>query len=169
MRVLHAGCGDDPLPKYGFGDCEEVRLDIDPSMKPDIVASIVDMGDIGRFDAIYCSHALEHLYPHDVLTALTEFRRVLKPDGYALIFVPDLEDVRPTEEVLYVSPGGPITGLDMFYGHAGLVATMPYMAHHCGFTAETLRRVCVAAGFDEVLTQRLAYARNLMAVARNRQ
>jgi SAM-dependent methyltransferase len=169
LRVLHAGCGGDPLPNYGFGDCEEVRLDIDANMNPDIVASITDMGDIGTFGAVYCSHALEHLYPHDVPKALAEFKRVLNPGGYVLLFVPDLEDARPTTDVLYESPAGPITGLDLFYGHAGLVAAMPYMAHHCGFTADTLLRVFVEAGFDQVVTQRIPYCCNLMAVAKVKQ
>ena len=38
------------------------------------------------FDIIYCSHVLEHV-PDD-RKALSEFRRVLKPDGVAIILVP---------------------------------------------------------------------------------
>lgn len=165
MKVLHAGCGTDPLPA-GFGKVDEVRLDIDPQMKPDVLASIVDLGDVGEFDAVYCSHALEHLYPHDVPKALGEFLRVLRPGGYVLLFVPDLEDVKPDETVLYVSPAGPITGLDLFYGMAGLVATMPYMAHHCGFTSETMRRVLETAGYVDVSTKRLPSCHNLMAIGK---
>jgi SAM-dependent methyltransferase len=85
-------------------------------MAPDIVASMDDMGDIGLYDAIYCSHALEHLFPWQTPLALSEFLRVLKPGGIAMIFVPDLEDVKPTNDILYESAGGPIAGLDMIYG-----------------------------------------------------
>jgi len=168
MRVLHAGCGNEHLPpEYGFGKCDEVRLDIDPTMNPDIVASIVDLGDVGEFDAVYCSHALEHLYPHQVPQALAEFRRVLKPGGYALIFVPDLEDVRPTEDVLYESNAGPVSGLDLIYGHHKFTVDRPYMAHHCGFTSLTLGRALTEAGFNEVHTRRIEnFCHNLMAVAK---
>src|SRR5262252_6440154 len=119
-QILHAGCGGEPMPPWLDG--AEVRLEIDAAVKPDIVASMTDMGAIGSYDAIYCSHALEHLYPHEIPLALGEFLRVLKPGGAAIIIVPDLEDAEPTDEVLYVSPGGPIAGFDLFYGHRASVA-----------------------------------------------
>lgn len=152
--VLHAGCGREPLPDW-LGDCDETRLDIDADVQPDIVASLTDMGDIGPFDAIYTCHTLEHLFPHEVSVALDGFRRVLKPGGVAIILVPDLEDVRPTEEVVYDSPAGPVCGLDMFYGMARLIALSPYMAHKCGFIAATLGKALGAAGFSQSHTYRL--------------
>lgn len=159
--MLHVGCGGEHLPGW-FGECDEVRLDIDAMHAPDIVASMTDMGDIGGFDVVYSSHSLEHLYPHDVNRALREFARVLKPGGRAVILVPDLEDVRPTTDVVYVSPSGPICGLDMYYGHGRLVEAMPYMAHHCGFTSATLREALEGAGFVSITMTRLPQ-HNLMA------
>ena len=44
-------------------------------------------------DAVWSSHNLEHLYAHQVAVALGEFHRVLKPDGFALITLPDLQKV----------------------------------------------------------------------------
>jgi ubiquinone/menaquinone biosynthesis C-methylase UbiE len=151
--LLHAGCGDTPRPAWAVG-LDEVRLDIDRRCNPDIVANITSLGDIGPFDALYSSHCLEHLYPHQVPVALAEFLRVLKPGGKALIIVPDLEDVRPTEEALYLSEAGWICGLDMYYGKASLVAENPFMAHHCGFVAETLRETMEAAGFIDCVVMR---------------
>src|SRR6185295_16545775 len=150
--LLHAGCGTTPRPAWADG-FEEVRLDIDARCNPDIRASIVDMGEIGPFEALYSSHCLEHLYPHQVPVALGEFFRVLKPGGKALIIVPDLEDVRPTEDALYLSEAGPICGLDMIYGKASLIAENPFMAHHSGFTADTLRGAMEAAGFACEITR----------------
>ena len=136
--VLHVGCGSQPMPPLLEG-YREVRLDIDPTANPDIVAGLTDMGDIGEFDAVYGCHVLEHLAPHDVRKAIAEIQRVLKDGGVAIIIVPNLKDVRPTRDVVYVCPAGPITGLDMYYGHEGLVEESPYMQHKTGFVPDTLR------------------------------
>ena len=83
MKVLHAGCGLAPLPAW-FNEWEQVRLDADKEVEPDIVANIDDIGDIGKFDAIYCSHTLEHLYPHQVKEALKGFLGALNDNGFVL-------------------------------------------------------------------------------------
>lgn len=152
-RILHAGCGPSPLPAWLDG--EEVRLDVDPATRPDIVASMVDLGGIGPFDAIYCSHALEHLTPEDGATALGEFHRVLVPGGIAIIIVPDTEGVEPTEDVLYVSPAGPVTGLDIIHGMRSAIEASPAMAHRNGFVEASLIEAMTAAGFARVETRRL--------------
>lgn len=141
--VLHVGCGKEPIHDFLDG-YKEVRLDIDPTHNPDIVASLTDMGDIGEFDAIYGCHVLEHLAPHEVIQAVKEFKRVLKPNGMVVMIVPNLSNVRPTREVLYESEAGPITGLDMFYGKESFVAEHPYMAHKTGFVPETLKQALEA-------------------------
>lgn len=169
MRILHAGCGGDPLPRQFFGfpdDAEEVRLDIDATFKPDILASIVDMGGIGPFDAAYTSHTLEHLYPHEVPVALGEFHRVLRPGGHVICIVPDLEGIKPNLDVVYECPGGPITGLHMYYGDPRMIPQFPYMAHHCGFVKETLEEVFKDAGFAEVAVIRIPTIHSLMAAAK---
>src|SRR5690606_31660101 len=98
-HLLHAGCGSAPkerLPEcFRTGDWQEIRLDIDPRVKPDIVASLTDISAVrsGTIDAVWSSHSLEHLEDYQVPTALAEFRRVLKPGGFALVTLPDLEYV----------------------------------------------------------------------------
>lgn len=161
--ILHAGCGTEPLPAW-LSDYDETRLDIDPSCGPDILASLTDMGAIGPFDAIYCSHTLEHLFPHDVNKALGEFHRVLKPGGHAIIFVPDLEGVEPTEEPLYESASGPICGRDLYYGLPRYVEMSPYMAHRTGFVRDTLDKALNDAGFEKATAQRTS-GYNLLGVA----
>jgi len=162
--LLHVGCGENPLPAW-IGDFSEVRLDIDPGCAPDVVAGMTAVGDIGPFDALYCCHALEHLYPHEVPVALAEFRRVLKRGGRAIIIVPDLEGVPPTAAPLYESDAGPICGLDIIYGKASLIAESPHMAHHCGFVRDTLAAVVEAAGFRGEVRRVGGF--NLLAVAVN--
>lgn len=159
-RILHAGCGNEPLPSY-FGECEEVRLDANPDENPDIVASLADLGEIGPFDMAYTSHCLEHLYPHEIQTALKELLRVTH--GFVMVIVPDLEDLKINDEVLYVSPAGPITAMDMIYGHKEQVIN-PHMAHHTGFTSAILKAALLDAGFKDVKVTRFE-PYNLMAVA----
>jgi hypothetical protein len=152
--ILHVGCGRTPLPEWLCG-LSETRLDIDPDCEPDVVGSMTDLGEIGAFDAVFSSHALEHLKPNEVDLALAEFLRVISPGGAAFVIVPDLEDVRPTDEVLYESPAGPVTGLDMYYGMARLFTDAPYMQHQTGFVSPTLKAAMERAGFKGVSVHRL--------------
>jgi predicted SAM-dependent methyltransferase len=161
--VLIVGSGPDRSnPFEGF---RPTFLDVEERTKPDIVASMTDMGEIGQFDMLYCCHALEHLYPHEVNKALCEFRRVLKPKGVALIVVPDLEGVKPNNEVLPRSDGAQITGLHMFYGDHALIPEFSFMAHHCGFIAETLEYALESAGFKAHTLRQPDY--NLVGVGIN--
>lgn len=144
-RVLHAGCGRAPLPEWLPG--QETRLDIDPDVSPDFVAPLTDMGEIGQYEIAYCSHALEHLAPHEINIALKEFYRVLIPGGFLIVVVPNLAGVLPDNTVIYESPAGPITGLDMYYGKASMVEENPYMAHKYGFVRSTLEDFLQRAGF----------------------
>ncbi len=162
--LLHVGCGVADLRKLppGFftpGEWREVRLDIDPKVAPDILGSITDMPmvETASFDAVWSAHNLEHLFAHEVPLALREFRRVLRPGGFALITLPDLQRVAELVaqdrlvEPAYLSPSGPIAPLDMLYGHgAAIAAGNPFMAHRTGFTARSLEAALVAARFDAV-------------------
>ncbi len=158
--VLHVGCGphrsellEAEFPKPTWA---EIRLDIDPNVKPDIVASITHLAMIesGSIDAIFSSHNVEHLFAHEVPQAFREFARVLAPHGFAMIGVPDLQRVAEMiakDQLLdtaYVSPAGPIAPIDMVYGHRGYVAQgFHFMAHKTGFTARSLAQTLVDNGF----------------------
>lgn len=163
-RLLHPGCGFAELPEW-LKNVEEVRLDIDDDCRPDIKASITDMGDIGEFDLIYTCHTLEHLYQYDVAKALSEFHRVLKSGGMAFILVPDIEGVRCDTTVLYESPAGPICGLDMYYGLTCYVEENPYYAHHTAFVKETMEEQLKQAGFEVLAVKRLPDF-NLMGIGK---
>jgi len=152
--VLHVGCGGDPLPAWLSG-MKETRLDVNADCKPDIVADMTDLGDIGEFDVVFCQHALEHLHPFDVRVALDEFKRVLTKGGAAIVFVPDVEGVVPDDTELFESPAGPITGLDLFYGFNKVSQDMPYMKHQTAFIKDTLTRAIEGAGFSQDKVDRL--------------
>lgn len=175
-RVLHVGCGvfarEKLPPLFREPGWQELRLDIDPAVCPDFVSSITDMSVIsdGLVDAVYSSHNVEHLYPHEVPQALKEVRRVLKPSGFLLITLPDLQNVArhiaegKLEDTLYLSPMGPVAPLDILYGHRpSLKQGNLFMAHHTGFTDNTLASALISAGFAAVALQRHQFA--LTAVA----
>ena len=69
------------------------------------------------------------------------------------------------EVVAYQSPAGPITPLDMLYGHRPAIARgNAFMAHHTAFTDERLGGLLLAAGFASVNTLR-APSFDLWAIA----
>jgi SAM-dependent methyltransferase len=168
--VLNVGCGSahqGPHPAFQGPEWRQIRLDIDPSVKPDILSSVIDMRSVASesIDAIWSSHNLEHLHRHEVPLALAEFRRVLRPGGQMLLTMPDLQKIAELvvndrlENEAYVAPSGPITPLDMIYGHSpSLARGNQYMAHKTGFTARTLRALLVEAGFAGVMLQREGFA-----------
>ncbi len=159
-KVLHVGCGFGKIhPNFQTPEWEEVRLDIDPDVKPDIVASITDMSIVedNSFDALYSSHNLEHLFAHDVPKALNEFYRVLNEGGIVGITLPDVQRVAyhvakgKLETPLYTSPAGPISAIDILWGlRTSIAKGQVYMAHRTGFTAWTLANKLKEAGFVKV-------------------
>jgi ubiquinone/menaquinone biosynthesis C-methylase UbiE len=163
-KLLHVGCGAwDPLKlPEKFRDLqlwEEIRFDIDPNVKPNIIGDIRNMVDVKTetMDAIWSSHNIEHLYAHEVPLALKEFYRVLKKGGELLITLPDMQSVAEyivadkLEDVLYISPAGPITPLEVLYGYGKSIKNGNlYMAHKTAFTAKTLENKLSQAGFTNI-------------------
>ena len=181
--LLHVGCGGstiDQIPLAGFrqADWNEVRLDADERVHPDLTGSMVRMTAVadGLADAVYSSHGMEHLYWHDVPLALAEFLRVLKPDGFVVITCPDVQAAAQMVaedrmfEIAYESAAGPITPFDILYSYRPFVAANPeWMAHHCGFTLSTLMAVLVEAGFAVVQGARRSGAFDLWVLASKSQ
>lgn len=164
--LLHVGCGVELAPEV-FDEYIETRLDIDPQWEPDIVANMTDLSCIadGTFDAIYTSHSLEHLFPEDARMALKEFRRVLTDGGFVLIVVPDLEGVKPDNQVLFTAPAGEITGRHLHYGYGPHIKKYgPCMVHRSGFVRESLASYLMDAGFSQVHVDRVREY-NLMGAA----
>ena len=159
-RFLHVGFG--PKRKHqtvnaiASSDWEEVTLDIDRSVKPDLVDKLPELSQVesNSFDAVYSAHNIEHLYPHEVPLALNAMRRVLKSDGFVILTCPDLQTIGERlasgdiEAPIYTSGRGPVAPIDMMYGFRPAMAEGNlYMAHHTGFTLKSLGDACVRAGF----------------------
>lgn len=162
-KVLNVGGNTKaiPLPPQ-YAGFEHLLLDIDPKGSPDIVCDARKLTTLegGRFDAVYCSHNLEHYYRHDVPKVLAGFLHVLKDGGFAQIRVPDVSEVMRTaiernldiDDVLYQSPAGPIKVIDVLYGYGVEIerSGQDFYAHKTGFTQKSLLAALYRAGFSRV-------------------
>lgn len=154
-RVLKDLPEDHPLAGWS-----EVRVDLNPAARPDIVADLTDLRgkvDDAAADLVFLSHVIEHFFDHQVDAVLAEVARILRPDGAAVFKCPDLAQVarliaeHDLERDIYVSPAGPIRVLDVLYGHRASVARGDVlMAHRTGFTENSLADRLLRAGFAEV-------------------
>lgn len=162
-KVLNVGGNSKaiPLPPQ-YADFDHLLLDIDAKVSPDILcdARKLNTFEAGYFDAIYCSHNLEHYYRHDVAKVLAGFLHVLKDGGFAHIRVPDIKEVMQVsieqgldiDDVLYQSPAGPIMVLDVMYGYSVEIerSEQDFFAHKTGFTQKSLIKALQRAGFSKI-------------------
>lgn len=149
------------IPEH-YAGWRQVLLDIDPKGDPDIECDAREILQLApaQFDAVYCSHNLEHHYRHDVPKVLAGFAHVLTATGFAEVRVPDLpavfrkmlDDSMDLEEVLYQAPAGPIRVIDVIYGWGPEIERTgnPFFAHKTGFSRRSLHEALLGAGFTEV-------------------
>ncbi|MEO8345910.1 MAG: methyltransferase domain-containing protein [Betaproteobacteria bacterium] len=177
-RVLNVGGGSKTIRIPGHYDgWEQLLLDIDKRGGADIVCDARNLLTLPgtQFDAVYCSHNLEHYYPHDVVKVLAGFLHVLKLDGFTEIRVPDIQAVMhhvvqtgmDIDDVLYQSPAGPIAVHDVLYGYGIEIEAsgQDYFAHKRGFTPKSLQRVLDDAGFAVTFVLAAPGAYEVMALA----
>ena len=162
-KVLNVGGNNKaiPLPRQ-YSGWQNVVLDIDPARGPDLVCDARELASLppGEYDAVYCSHNLEHYYRHDVPKVLSGFLNVLKPEGFAHIRVPDMGALMrkvagndmDIDDFLYESPAGPITVRDVIYGYGAEIERSgnDFFAHKTGFTEKSLKAALRASGFQYV-------------------
>lgn len=175
--VLHVDCGSrhiEATPFAALAGWQELRLDADTTMQPDVPGSLADLSAVadGSVDAVFCSHSIERLYPHQVTGALQQCLRVLKPEGFLLLTCTDLKaaarlivDDRYTDHV-YDGPLGPMAAIDIVYGHRpSIAAGHGQLAHHCGFTGQTLLATLSEAGFQQIAARERPTCFDLWALA----
>ena len=162
-KVLNVGGNSKeiPLPPE-YAGFDHWLLDIDPKGAPDIVCDARELATLegGAFDAVYCSHNLEHYYRHDVQRVLAGFLHMLKDGGFAHIRVPDINEVMrltierglDIDDVIYTSPSGPIMVLDVLYGYTVQIERSgeDFYAHKTGFTQKSLLSALDRAGFSKI-------------------
>jgi predicted SAM-dependent methyltransferase len=164
--VLNVGGGSKTtaIPDY-FGGWRHDLLDIDPRGAPEIVCDARELTQLppGAYDAVYCSHNLEHYYRHDGLKVLRGFLHVLNETGFAEIRVPDIAQVITAlnehrlelDDILYTSPAGPISAHDVIYGFQREIEQTgnDFYAHKTGFSPMSLRKMLLEGGFHKVFIE----------------
>jgi ubiquinone/menaquinone biosynthesis C-methylase UbiE len=164
-KVLNVGGNskDIAMPNI-YNGWTQVWLDIDPRVNPDVLCDARELSTLtaNTYDAIYCSHNLEHYYRHDVKKVLAGFYHVLKKDGFAHITVPDMRAVMQVfiendmdiNDELYISEAGPITVQDVMYGWGKEIERSgnDFFAHKTGFTEKSLIATLIDAGFYQVFS-----------------
>ncbi len=159
--VLNVGGGSRNIriPEYYKGWRQDL-LDIDPAVSPDIVLDAREMTTLPAAwaDAVYCSHNLEHYYPHDAAKVIDGFAHVVTDDGFVELRLPDLSAVMrhvvennldPDSE-LYMSPSGPVLVRDVIYGYNPIIKEQgtDFFAHKNGYSPNSLRRMFAGRGFQ---------------------
>ena len=162
-KVLNVGGSskNTPIPQH-YSEWQHDLLDIDSRGNPDIVCDARELRNLDgkQYEAIYCSHNLEHYYRHDALTVLQGFVHILKDDGFAEIRVPDIAQVisgvieknLDLDDMLYESAAGPITAHDVMYGLQSEIVNsgQDFYAHKTGFTPKSLTKLLHDGGFQSV-------------------
>jgi predicted SAM-dependent methyltransferase len=149
---LHLGCGDQLLAGW-------VNVDAVPGvdLRQDLRRPLRLADESCRM--IFCHHVLEHLaYPEEAVRLLRECRRVLAPDGWLRIVVPDLEAYArgylgqaghsPPREL-----SGPTQPLDLPGEHLSL-GLWRWGSHKFAYDARTLAGLLELAGFERVERRR---------------
>jgi SAM-dependent methyltransferase len=163
QRVLNVGGATKKIPLPApYSGWRHDLLDIDPAGGAEIVCDARNMLELpaASYDAVYCSHNLEHYYRHDLPGVLAGFLHVLKPAGFADVRVPDMLAVfeavtrkgMDIDDALYDSPAGPVSVNDVIYGLGRQIAAsgVDFYAHKNGFTPRSLARALRGAGFAEL-------------------
>lgn len=162
MKVLNVGGNNKsiPIPQY-FNGWEHHLLDIDAGCMPDICCDAMLLKNKeeynGIYDAVYCSHNLEHYYKHKVPEVLNGFYNVLNDNGFCYIAVPNIMNVlriliaynMDLTDTIYEIDAGSISTHDVMFGWGKQVeeSGFEYFAHKCAFTPKMLGNVCIKAGF----------------------
>ena len=147
-----------PIPSH-FDGWRHVLLDIDPAGNPDVVADARELTNLpsAEYDAVYCSHNLEHYYRHHAVKVVQGFAHVLKPEGFVQLFIPDImavmrravKDNLDLDDILYVSAGGPLMVRDLIYGHHRPIEqnNNDFFAHKTGYSLKSLPMFMAQNGF----------------------
>ena len=147
LRV-EIGSGPFPSPGYVHVDADRWAKHVEHRAS----ASALPFAD-GTVEELLAIHILEHVHASALIPTLREWRRVLRPGGFAQIHVPDAATVfaayldSPPEKKWTVMV--PIFGMTS-HARLGRPRARDLERHHVIYDFALLERVLLDAGFDRV-------------------
>lgn len=150
IEPLRVEIGSGPFPSPGY-----VHVDADRSarhVEHRASASALPFAD-DTVEELLAIHILEHIHASEVVPTLAEWRRVLRPGGYAQIHVPDAATVfaafldSPPEDKWTLMV--PIFGMTS-HARLGRPGALDLERHHVIYDFALLERVLLDAGFARV-------------------
>jgi SAM-dependent methyltransferase len=147
LRV-EIGAGGHPTPGYVHVDANRRSRHLEHVAR----AGSLPFGD-GTVEEILAVHILEHVHPTRVDATLREWRRVLRPGGFAQIHVPNAATVFPA--FLNASADQKWMLMVGIFGDTAVPgiddeATLDVDRHQAVYDFGLLEHVLLAAGFDKV-------------------
>ena len=145
---IEIGSGDFPTRGYVHVDANRWGRQVEHVSS----ASALPFADASA-EELLAVHILEHVHASSVLATLREWRRVLRPGGFAQIHVPDAATVfaayldSPPESKWTVMI--PIFGMTS-HARLGRPGALDLERHHAIYDFALLERVLLDAGFDRV-------------------
>lgn len=86
-RLLDVGCGPYKIFPYAIGvDNFDHAQRFGWNYKPDVISDATNLSFFTNVDSVFSSHTLEHLEEPE--TALKEWYRVIRKDGYLVLYIP---------------------------------------------------------------------------------
>ncbi|MBI2635360.1 MAG: class I SAM-dependent methyltransferase [Parcubacteria group bacterium] len=148
--VLIIGKGSGLVSEYlKLSGIKTTTLDIDESLSPDVVASVLDMPfKDSEFDAVLCAQVLEHLPYEDFTKAIFEIKRVANKS--AVISLPHFG---PAIRFLFKFP---------FFPEIKFMVKLPYPKKHLfkgehyweigkrGYSAQKIKKDIEKCGFNGI-------------------
>lgn len=146
---LNLGSGKKRIDGY-------TNIDINPDTNPDIVADICQLPlDSGVCDEVMAIHTLEHLWLQDVLPALKEWFRVLRPGGRLVLELPCLEKI--LKNFMRTPPMAQLT-LWGVHGDPGThLKREVWQLHKWTWSLGDLAMALDKAGFDDIKEEQCRY------------
>jgi len=143
--ILDLGSGN---TQYYMKEGIPIRVDIDPNVKPDVIADVRSLPFNDCYaDIVVASHILEHFSFRETISVLKEWIRVLKIDGELRLFIPNLRWA--AKRILNPPKNQDEAERTMFMYYSGQRGDLKEAytdTHYSGFTPDSLKETLERLG-----------------------